>query len=599
VTRPEPARERLNIVIVGHVDHGKSTVVGRLLADTGSLPRGRLERIRDFCARHSKPFEYAFLLDALRDEQSQGITIDVARIFFKTPRRDYMIIDAPGHVEFLKNMVSGASHAGAALLVVDAAEGVRENSKRHGYLLALLGINQVAVVVNKMDAVGRREEAFREVADGCRDFLRKVGVEAACFIPTAAVLGENLARRAPEMPWYAGPTVLEALDAFRVPAAPVERPFRMPVQDVYKFASPGDERRIVVGTVESGALKPGDQVVFYPSGKASVVKAIEGFPAASAPRAAAGEAAGFTLTEQVYVRRGEIATVGGQPRPAVARRLRASVFWLGREPLRAGREYGLKLGTARARARVEEISLVVDAATLASEKGRCEVRRNEAAECVFLLDSPLAFDLAVDNPALGRFVLVDGREVGGGGLVREALSVPADLARERVGVRNAKWRAGFVGPEKREERLGQRAGLVIVTGSDDARRRAVAKTLEARLFADGRFAYFLGIGSVLYGLAADIREGLGDHAEDIRRLAEVAHILIDAGLILVVTASRLLPEDLDLMLEAVDPSRTAVVWIGAGPTTGVACDAEFAEESVEVCTDRLLELMRRRGLLKG
>jgi bifunctional enzyme CysN/CysC len=598
VSATEPARERLNIVVVGHVDHGKSTVVGRLLADTGSLPQGRLERVREYCARNSKPFEYAFLLDALRDEQSQGITIDAARIFFKTPRRDYMIIDAPGHVEFLKNMVSGASHAGAALLVVDAVEGVRENSKRHGYLLALLGITQVVVLVNKMDAAGRSEAAFRKVADECRDFLRKVGVEAARFIPTAAVLGENLARRSETMPWYSGPTALEALDEFRVEPAPVARPFRMPVQDVYKFASPGDDRRIVVGTVESGALAPGDQVVFYPSGKSSTVKAIEGFPSAAAPRASAGEAAGFTLTEQVYVRRGELAALGGQPRPAVARRLRASVFWLGREPLRRGREYALKLGAARVRARLEEVALVVDAASLAPEKDRSEVRRNEAAECVFLLDAPLAFDLAADNPALGRFVLVDGYEIGGGGLVREALAAPAALARERVGVRNAKWRAGFVGLEKREERLGQRAGLVIVTGSDGARRRDVAKTLEARLFSDGRFAYFLGIGSVLYGLAADIREGSGDHAEDIRRLAEVAHILIDAGLILVVTASRLLPEDLELILEAVDPARVATVWIGAGPTMGLACDAELGDASVEDCTARLLELMRRRGLLR-
>jgi bifunctional enzyme CysN/CysC len=598
VTRPEPARERLNIVVVGHVDHGKSTVVGRLLADTGSLPQGRLERVRDHCARHSKPFEYAFLLDALRDEQSQGITIDAARIFFKTERRDYMIIDAPGHVEFLKNMVSGASNAGAALLVVDAAEGVRENSKRHGYLLALLGITQVAVLVNKMDAVGRGESAFRGVADECREFLRKVGIEAACFIPTAAALGENLALRTDGMPWYSGPTTLEALDAFRVPDSPVARPFRMPVQDVYKFAAPGDDRRIVVGTVESGSLQPGDRVVFYPSGKSSTVKTIEGFPSADAPRASAGQAAGFTLTEQVYVRRGELAALGGQPRPAVVRRLRASIFWLGREPLRRDREYVLKLGAARVRARLEEVSLVVDAATLAPEKDRSDVRRHEAADCLLLLDAPLACDPAADNPALGRFVLVDGREIAGGGLVREALAAPAAPARERVRVRNAKWRAGFVGLEKREERFGQRAGLVIVTGSDDARRRDVAKTLEARLFAEGRFAYFLGIGSVLYGLAADIREGSGDHAEDIRRVAEVAHILIDAGLILVVTASRLPPEDLELILESVDPARALTVWIGRGPTLGLACNAQYDDAPVEECTTDLLKLMRRRGLIK-
>ncbi len=599
MTGSDSDRERLNIVVVGHVDHGKSTLVGRLLADTGSLPQGRLERIRDYCARNSKPFEYAFLLDALRDEQSQGITIDAARIFFKTPRRDYMVIDAPGHVEFLKNMVSGASHAEAALLVVDAAEGIKENTKRHSYLLSLLAVRQVAVLVNKMDCVGRSEAAFRVVADDCRAFLRQVGVEASCFVPTSALHGENLASRAPEMAWYTGPTALEALEAFRVAPPAVDRPFRMPVQDVYKFASGGDDRRIVAGTVESGQLKSGDSVVFYPSGKASAVKRLESFPDSGAPTAQAGEAAGFTLTEQIYVRRGEIAALSGQPRPCVSRRLRTSVFWLGREPLRLGREYTLKLGTARARARLEQIALSVDASSLATETNRSEVRRNEAAECVFLLDAPLAFDLASDNPSLARFVLVDGYEISGGGLVREALEAPAALAQRRVDRRNAHWRAGRIDLARREERLGQRAGLLIVTGSDGERRRTVAKTLEERLFAEGRYVYFLGIGSVLYGLAADIRESAGDHAEDVRRLAELAHILIDAGLVLIVTAARLLPEDLDLVMEAVDSSRVAVAWIGAGPTTGVGCDIVLADDAEDACVEALLLLLKERGLRPG
>src|SRR6188768_3625900 len=212
----EAAREHFNVVIVGHVDHGKSTVVGRLLADTNALPQGKLESVRRECDRTGKPFEYAFLLDALSDEQDQGITIDTARCFFKSAKRDYIIIDAPGHIEFLKNMISGAARAEAAVLVIDAKEGVRENSRRHGYILSMLGIKQVIICVNKMDLVGYSEEHFLKIEKEYRDFLNSIGaVSPQQFIPVSAVNGENLATRSASMPWYKGPTMLESLDVFR------------------------------------------------------------------------------------------------------------------------------------------------------------------------------------------------------------------------------------------------------------------------------------------------------------------------------------------------------------------------------------------------
>ena len=194
-------RERLSLVVAGHVDHGKSTIVGRLLTDTGSLPQGKLEQIKAYCERNAKPFEYAFLLDALKDEQSQGITIDAARIFFKTPKRDFLIIDAPGHIEFLQNMISGASHASAALLVIDAAEGVQENSRRHGYMLAMLGIRQIAVLVNKMDQVGYRQDVFDRIVTEYTHFLREIDIEASAFLPVSGLQGENLTQAPAAMPW--------------------------------------------------------------------------------------------------------------------------------------------------------------------------------------------------------------------------------------------------------------------------------------------------------------------------------------------------------------------------------------------------------------
>ena len=261
--------EIMNIVTVGHVDHGKSTVVGRLMADTGVLPEGKLEQIRENCRRNSKPFEYAFLLDALKNEQAQGITIDTARCFFKTEKRHYIIIDAPGHIEFLKNMVTGASRAEAALLVIDAARGIEENTRRHGYFLSMLGIRQVAVLVNKMDLVDYSREVYEDIRGSYADFLAKIGITPASFIPVSGMEGDNIADHSANMPWYEGMNVLEQLDCFQSVPEPEDRPLRLPVQGVYKFTEQNDSRRIIAGTVDAGRVRAGDKVVLMPSGSLS------------------------------------------------------------------------------------------------------------------------------------------------------------------------------------------------------------------------------------------------------------------------------------------------------------------------------------------
>jgi bifunctional enzyme CysN/CysC len=208
-------RQQMNIVIVGHVDHGKSTVIGRLLADTGSLPDGKIEQVRENCKRNSKPFEYAFLLDALKDEQAQGITIDTARVFFSTKTRDYIILDAPGHIEFLKNMVTGASRAEAALLVIDADEGVQENSRRHGYMISMLGIKQIAVVINKMDLVDYNQDVFDKIVTEYTAFLNEINIDPVTFIPVSGMQGDNIAKLSKKTPWYKKETVLEILEKLK------------------------------------------------------------------------------------------------------------------------------------------------------------------------------------------------------------------------------------------------------------------------------------------------------------------------------------------------------------------------------------------------
>ena len=261
-----PYREQFNVVVVGHVDHGKSTVIGRLLADTGALPEGKLEQVRATCARNAKPFEYAFLLDALQNEQSQGITIDTARCFFKSAVRDYIIIDAPGHIEFLKNMVTGAARAEAAILVIDAKEGVQENSRRHGYMLSMLGIQQVVVLVNKMDLIGYEQKRFQAICAEYRAFLQQIEIEPQQFLPVSAFFGENLCQGSTQMPWFDGGHLLSVMDSLEKEQSRSAKPLRFPVQDVYKFTAEGDERRICAGRVETGQVRKGDKVVFWPSG---------------------------------------------------------------------------------------------------------------------------------------------------------------------------------------------------------------------------------------------------------------------------------------------------------------------------------------------
>jgi bifunctional enzyme CysN/CysC len=589
--------QRMNIVIVGHVDHGKSTVIGRLLADTHSLPEGKLESVRAQCELNSKPFEYAFLLDALKDEQAQGITIDAARVFFKSSLRPYLILDAPGHIEFLKNMITGAARAEAALLVIDAAEGVQENSRRHGYMVSLLGIRQLAVVVNKMDLVNWDQAVFDRIRREYGAFLDQVGIRASAFIPVSGRSGDNIAVRSDHLGWYTGPTVLDALDTFHSEPSEVHRPFRMPVQDVYKFTKQGDDRRIVSGTIDSGAVKVGDPVIFYPSGKKSRVKSIEAFNRPPTTRAVAGYAVGFTLAEQIYITRGEVATLETERRPQVTTRLRVSLFWLGRDPMVKRKEYLLKLGTARVTARVEEVLRVLDASTLGTAEQRVAIQRHEVAECILKLDRAIACDLAEDVPATSRFVIVDDFEIRGGGIVREALPDRQAGVRDRVLLRNYKWEPSIIQPERRAEKYNQKASLILVTGEHEADRKAVAKALEGKLFEDGKVVYFVGIGSVLYGVDADIERKPENRLEHMRRLAEVANLMLDAGMILIVAAAELTQEDLEVIKTAVQPDWIETIWAGDTITTDLAVDLQLPGGAVPEAVDRLKAHLQDKGII--
>jgi bifunctional enzyme CysN/CysC len=592
------AKKTTNIVIVGHVDHGKSTIIGRLLADTQSLPQGKLEQIKSYCERNSKPFEYAFLIDALKEEQAQGITIESARVFFKYNNNYYIINDAPGHIEFLKNMITGASRAEAALLVIDAMEGVQENSRRHGYMVSIFGIKQVIVLINKMDLVAYRKEAFENIVNDYGQFLARIDIHPMGFIPVSGVAGDNIAIKSKEMPWYEGRTVLEFLATLKKEEPLFNKPFRMPVQDVYKFTNFGDNRRIIAGTIEAGSIRVGEEVIFYPSGRKSRIKSIEVFSGPTHEEVVAGFATGFTLTEQIYVTRGEIATKTDQPRPRVTSRLRVSLFWLGKEPMISEKDYLLKIGTTRVPLRIERIHRVIDTSTLRSIDGAERIERHQVAECILKLNRAIAFDLAIEIPSTGRFVIVDDYEIRGGGIILEDLEDEQAWVRDKLFLRDYKWEKSSISWEQRAERYNQKSTLILVTGEKDSGKKPFARSLESRLFNEGKLVYFLGIGNVLYGLDADIKSAKNNRQEHLRRLAEVAHIMLDAGMILIVTAIELTEEDLDLIGTIINPNRIQVVWVGENVSTNIVYDVKvLSAENLEKSVETVKKLLQERGII--
>ncbi len=588
-------KEDMNIVIVGHVDHGKSTLMGRLLADTGSLPEGKLEQVKETCRRNSKPFEYAFLLDALKDEQSQGITIDTARCFFKTEKRDYIILDAPGHIEFLKNMITGASRAEAALLMIDAKEGVQENSRRHAYMLSMLGITQIAVVINKMDLVDYDQAVYERVKGEYLEFLKKINIEPKFVLPVSSFMGENIVKKSDKMPWYDGMCILEVLDQFECEQAHEELMFRMPVQDVYKFTRNGDDRRIVAGTIETGTIRPGQEVVFYPSGKRSHVKNIETFNAPPIEEGKPGMAIGFTMVEQIYITRGELMCLAQEQAPKTGSRIAANIFWLGKKDFAPGKIYYLKIGAEKVKMELEQVRGVINSSDLSAQEERTSVGKNEVAECILRTDKPIAFDTVTEAAATSRFVIVDNYEIAGGGIITDALEDEEQEIREGAMLRNYKWEVSDVSVEERTEHYAQKPNMIVLTGPEETGKKKLAKLLERDLMNCGRYVYYMGMGSYLYGVGADTKKAsIQDHTEQIRRFAEVANLMLDAGMILVVTATGLTQSDYKIMKTVVE-REFEVVWVGSEMTTDISPDMQLADKDYEQSIRKIKDMLRDNG----
>jgi bifunctional enzyme CysN/CysC len=521
-------RPLVRIVIVGHVDHGKSTLIGRLLHETGSLPDGKLEALQAVSARRGMPFEWSFLLDALQTERDQGITLDTSQIRFRTSARDFVLIDAPGHAEFLRNMITGAAQADAALLIVDAAEGVRDQTRRHGYLLHLLGVRQVAVVINKMDRVSFAEAKFREIEAEISTHLVNLGLSPTAVIPISARDGDGVARRTPSIGWYAGPSVVETLDRF-VPARQAdELALRLPVQAVYKF----DDLRIVAGRIETGSLTVGEEIVVMPAGRTARVRSIESWPAPEQPAesAGAGESVGITLDSEIFLDRGDVVSTAAV-RPKAAQRLRARVFWLHGTPLEVGSSLNVRVGTAEARGTIVGIEKAVDPGQLSATETKA-VAQNHVGEIELALARPLAIDPYAVNARTGRIVLDIKGRISGGGLV---LSLDSSIAAAERPRRSAAVKPAS-SAQARAAHAGHDGAVVWLTGPRGAGKAKLARALEQRLFERGGAAVVLDEGGLRAGLNGDLGGRPADHAEILRRTAEIAAYLARGGFIAVVVA---------------------------------------------------------------
>lgn len=523
-------QQQLRVVIVGHVDHGKSTLIGRLLHDTGTLPEGKVEEIQAVCERRGVPMEWSFVLDAFQAERDQAVTIDTTQIWFSTDNRDYVIIDAPGHREFLKNMISGAAAADAAILVVDASEGIQEQTKRHAYMLSLLGLQQVAVVVNKMDKMGYESGAFEKTSKEITEYLASIHIQPSYILPISAREGDMIAGRGSSLDWYKGKHLIDVLDHFEPSPSFDTQPLRFPIQDVYRY----DEDRILVGRIETGILRKGDTLVFSPTDESAVVQSIENWPDVDGSvEAHAGSSIGITLDQPIFVERGHIAS-HATDLPMLSNVLRTNLFWLSNNPLKVGNTYRLRCTTFEAMVSVQSIDKVIDTDDLAQDEGKEEVLRNEVAEVTLRARNLMPVDPYTDNIKTGRAVLYEDYDIAGGGVVNME-GYPDQRASNKPKSENIYAVDYLINQDMRAQRNGHYGGIFWFTGLSGAGKSTLAMAVEQNLFERGYHTYVLDGDNVRHGLCADLGFSPEDRAENIRRVGEVSSLLADSGL-MVITA---------------------------------------------------------------
>jgi len=514
----------LRFLTCGSVDDGKSTLIGRLLYDSKMIFEDQLAALEADSKRvgtQGGDIDFALLVDGLAAEREQGITIDVAYRFFSTDKRKFIVADTPGHEQYTRNMVTGASTADAAIILIDARKGVLTQTRRHSYLVSLLGIRHVVLAINKMDLVGWSKDTFDQILADYHDFAAQIGIKDFTAIPMSALKGDNITEPSDKTPWYAGPPLMRWLED-----APIEddlqaKPFRMPVQWVNR---PNLDFRGFSGLVASGVIKPGDRVKALPSGRESTVDRIVTFRS-DLPEAVAGQSVTITLKDEIDISRGDVLSIAGQP-PEVADQFESTIVWFDDEALLPGRPYLLKLGTRTVSAQVAEPKHKINVNTL-EKLAATRLELNEIGVANLSLSAPIAFDAYADNKDLGGFILIDrlsNRTVGAGML---------HFALRRS--QNIHWQATDISKSARAAAKGQKARVVWFTGLSGSGKSTIANLLEKRLAAEGRHTYLLDGDNVRHGLNRDLGFTDEDRVENIRRVAEVSKLMVDAGLIVLVS----------------------------------------------------------------
>jgi bifunctional enzyme CysN/CysC len=519
--RQHEQKSLLRFITCGSVDDGKSTLIGRLLYDSKLLFEDHLAAVESDSRKWGTQGEHldlALLVDGLAAEREQGITIDVAYRFFSTERRKFIVADTPGHEQYTCNMVTGASTADAAVLLVDARKGVLTQTRRHSFLVSMLGIRHIVVALNKMDLVEYSEKVFERIRDDYLAFVEHLGIRDITFIPMSAFRGDNVLQRSERMPWYGGPTLMGYLESVEVDGEHMKpAPFRLPVQWVNR---PDLDFRGFAGTIAAGEIRPGDRVRVQPSGRESTVARIVTLDG-DLSQAVAGQSVTLTLTDEIDISRGDLISAAQSP-AQVADQFEAKIVWMNDEPLLRGRSYLLKIGTNTVTASITEIKHQVNVNTMERLAAKTP-ELNAIGACAIHLDRPIGFDPYTENRDTGGFILIDriSNATVGAGMIRFALRRSHNVHLQHLDVDK----------QARARMNHQQPCVVWFTGLSGSGKSTVANLVEKRLHAAGHRTYLLDGDNVRHGLNKDLGFTDADRVENVRRIGEVARLMVDAGLI--------------------------------------------------------------------
>jgi bifunctional enzyme CysN/CysC len=514
----------LRFITCGSVDDGKSTLIGRLLYDSKMIFEDQLAALEADSKKvgtQGGELDFALLVDGLAAEREQGITIDVAYRFFSTDKRKFIVADTPGHEQYTRNMVTGASTADLAVILIDARKGVLTQTRRHSYLVSTLGIRKVVLAINKMDLVGYDKATFDRIVDDYRKFGAQIGIDEFVAIPLSGLRGDNIAARSDNTPWYTGPALMDYLENVEIEEQAQRRPLRLPVQWVNR---PNLDFRGFAGTVASGIVRQGERIRVLPSGRESTVTRIVTMDG-DLDHAVAGQSVTLTLADEIDISRGDV-LASPADLPGVADQFECVVVWMSDEPMLPGRPYWLKIGTKQVAATITEPKYKVNVNTLEHLAAK-KLELNEIGICNLSLDQPVAFDPYEQCRETGSFILIDrlSNATVGAGMIHFALRRS----------QNIHWQALDVNRATRAAAKGQKPAVLWLTGLSGAGKSTIANLVEKKLQALGKHTYLLDGDNVRHGLNRDLGFTDADRVENIRRVAEVSRLMVDAGLIVLVS----------------------------------------------------------------